>query len=162
MRALFASMPDLAKRATAAVIDMSIIGVLCLVLLWAMGLAEPPRINVARVAAALLGLIAAAEMFTGRTVGKSFSGLMVRARTGTRASMPALVVRGVVRLLPVALFLPALFARSPMTNLLWWGGSMTLACCYVATAYLTLMRTQTTPFDSASGTLTFEKPHSAQ
>jgi len=155
-------MPDLAKRATAAVIDMAIIGVLCLALLWAMRLSDPPRVMIARMIGAALALIAAVEMLLGWTLGKQVSGLVVRRRTGGRASIVALISRGIVRLLPVALFLPALFTRDPMASLLWWGISMTLACCYVATAYLTLMRSQTTPFDSASGTVVVDRPISAQ
>jgi hypothetical protein len=150
-------MAPLAKRATAAVIDMALIGVLCFALLWATRLSEPPRVQIARTLGAVLGLVAGIEMLSGWSAGKHSSRLIVRNNRGIRASMIALIIRGIVRWLPVALFLPALVARDNLMSLVWWGISMTAACCYVATAYLTLMRSQTTPFDTASGTVVTEK-----
>jgi len=143
----------LAQRANAAAVDMALVGVICFGLEWAMRVTEPHRVKFAIVCAATLAGVAGAELFFGWTVGKSLSGLALRTSASKRPPVYRAMLRGFVRLLPVIVFLSSLFVRSDMLALLLWGISLTAVCCYICTAYLTLVRSGVTPFDMAANSV---------
>src|SRR4051812_39570806 len=138
----------LATRATAAVVDMTLVGLICFGVQWAIRLADPPKRTAALVFAAGLGLLLLIEMLTGWSLGKAVAGLSVRGRMG----VASLVIRAIVRWVPVLIFLPSIFVQNGLLSLLIWGIALTLVCCYVATAYLTLVRSGKSPFDMAGRT----------
>jgi len=146
----------LTKRANAAVIDMAVVGVICFGFQWSMRLSDPPRHNAGVVFGVLLGSLLLIEVLTGRTVGKQMCSLAVQTKSGARPPVYALFVRGTVRELPVFVFLPSVYIQNGLTSLLIWGISLTLICCYVATAYLTLVRVERSPFDLVGKTVVID------
>jgi hypothetical protein len=141
------SLAQLPRRANAAVIDMSAIGLLCFGVQGALQLSDPPRRTAGAICMAALGVLVLIEMVTGWTIGKQLAGLSVRTPSGRRPPLYALVVRALPREFPVAVFLPSVFAQNGLISLLIWGISLTLVCCYIVTTYLLLVRIQKSPFD---------------
>jgi uncharacterized RDD family membrane protein YckC len=103
-------------------------------------------------AAAVLLLVAGAELFTGVTPGKWLTGLRVRRADGTAAPITSLLIRGSLRLLPLAILLLALPATSTTAYLIAFTVSGTIATCFGCAAYLTFIRHGLSPFDLASKT----------
>jgi hypothetical protein len=140
----------LVQRANAAAIDMALIGLFCFGLEWSMRVAEHRMTTLAIVCGAILAVVAAIEMLSGWTIGKSFYGLSIRTGGNVRPAAYRVILRGLVRWLPVFIFLPSLFLANDMLALLLWGISLTAVCCYICMAYLTLVRSGVTPFDMAA------------
>ena len=63
-----------------------------------------------------------------------------------------ILIRGLVRLLPVGVFLAALFFTEPAAYFLLCFAAFVLVVCDVPACYITLVRTARTPFDLAAGT----------
>ena len=105
------------------------------------------------VAAALLLAVAATELLTGLTPGKWLTGLRVRSPAGAAPTQLRLLLRGVLRLLPLAILLAALPAASAMAYLAAFliAGAVTLS--YLSAAYLSFIRHNLSPFDLAAGTV---------
>jgi uncharacterized RDD family membrane protein YckC len=143
----------LPKRANAAIVDMAFVGIWCFGLEWTIRIADPPKWQLAIVFGAVLAVTVVVEMLTGQTAGKLIAGLSVRNPCGDRPTIYTRVIRTLVRWFPVAVFLPSLFIKNGLTSLIIWGVSLTLVCCYVSIAYLTLMRTDKTFFDMAARTV---------
>jgi RDD family len=143
----------LPKRATAALIDMVVVGLLCFGLEWAVRIAEPPRRHGAFSCGVLLALLILVEMLTGWTIGKIFARLSIRRGDGSRAPIYSLVIRAIARDLPIAIFIASLCVADDMLSLVLWGISLSVVCLYIAAAYLVLVRIGRTPFDSAAGTV---------
>jgi hypothetical protein len=95
------------------------------------------------------------ELLTGFTLGKLFFHLSIRRFRDPSQSPPlwSLLLRGLVRLLPVLIFLPALLVADNMLTLLIWSISLAMVLCYLTTCYLILMRKGRTLFDLAAGTV---------
>jgi len=147
----------LPRRLGAAGADMLLLGVICFGMYWAMRMSDPPRTSWVVIFASLLGILVIVELLIGWTPGKQLNGLQIQARDGKRPTLVARIIRGIVRLLPLGMFLPALFVRNELLSLTIWGISLTVVCCYVCTAYLTLMRSGVTPFDAAAGTMVIDR-----
>src|SRR5437588_6253344 len=90
--------------------------------------------------AAGLALLALVECFTGVTLGKWMSGLAVRRPDGARPPIWAFILRGCVRLLPVAIFLLGLAIADEMASGLACIVAVITALCYFVVAYLLVMR----------------------
>ena len=146
----------LARRANAAVVDMVVVGLPCFGLLWSMRHLETPRRQVALACATVLAGLLLIEMLSGWTPGKATARLTVRREDGRRPPLWAKAIRFITRELPVGIFIPCLFVRNELLSLALWGISLTVVCCYVCAAYMLLMRSDRTPFDSAAGTVVVE------
>jgi len=103
--------------------------------------------------AVVLGLFVAVELFTGATFGKRLAGLTLRRPDGARPSIWALILRGCVRLLPVAIFLAGVAMSDELASGIACIVAAIMSLCYVVVAYLLLMRTGRTPFDAIAGTV---------
>src|SRR5690606_21658822 len=103
-------------------------------------------------AAMVLLLVAATELLTGVTPGKRLTGLRVSRPDSTPPPISSLLIRGALRLLPLAILLLALPASSTTTHLAAFTVSGTIATCYLCAAYLTFIRHNLSPFDLAAGT----------
>ena len=145
--------PLLGRRLAAAGLDVTIVSLCCFACFLALSpLVEnrqpwlwPPAIG-------LLGLYALAEMFTGRTPGRLWQGLTIRRADGAPASIAALAVRGLVKLLPPLLFIASLLVTDQLTFLALASLSIFLLLCYMPPCYLLLLRTGRTMFDAVAGT----------
>jgi uncharacterized RDD family membrane protein YckC len=143
----------LLKRANAAVVDMSVVGVVCFGLLWTLQYVEPPQTRAATPFWIALGVLVLVELLFGWTAGKAMTRLLIRRENGQRAPILALAIRAIVRELPVLIFLACLFVKDRMLSLSIWGISLLLVCCYVCAVYILLFRNGKTPFDLAAGTV---------
>jgi hypothetical protein len=142
-------------RAKAAFFDMCIVGALCATLMWSqlVSSAHHPALN--WIAGILLAAAMLLELLTGLTLGKLFFHLSLRRFVNPTQSPPlwSLLLRGLIRLLPVLIFLPALLVTDNMLTLLIWLISLAMVICYLTTCYLTLLRRGRTLFDLAAGTV---------
>ena len=69
------------------------------------------------------------------------------------APLWSLLIRGLVRLLPVMIFLTSLLVADNIVSLLIWSISLAMVICYLTTCYLTLLRRGRTLFDLTAGTV---------
>jgi hypothetical protein len=149
----------IAARANAAAIDMGIVGALCATLLWSrlLSSASHPALNC--IAGSLLAAVMLLELRTGLTPGKFLFHLSIR-RFRDSSQFPqlrSLLVRGLVRLFPVMIFLPAIATADAIISLLIWSISIAMILCYLPTCYLILMRQGRTLFDTAAGTIVIHR-----
>ncbi|HEV7300358.1 MAG TPA: RDD family protein [Tepidisphaeraceae bacterium] len=142
----------LGPRLHAAEVDVLVTGLLCLGLLATAGpLTETPH-WAWKPAAAVLGALSLLELLTGITPGKWLYGLTLRNPGGMPARRPALLVRGLVRQAPLAIFVGSLFIRQSPLNVTILFLSFVIACCYVSGCYILFMRIGQTLFDAVAGT----------
>ena len=150
--------PNLERRLYAAVIDVAALGLCCGALFLSFNpVFGSPHPWVWKPAAVVLALLAIAEIFTGVTPGKWLSGLMLRARGGTRPAMWSLALRGAVRLAPVGLFLLTLRAADQMAWMFIVQALIVVVGCYLTVCYMALWRRGTTMFDAVAGTIVARK-----
>jgi len=142
----------LEPRLQAAEVDVLVVGVLCLALLAAAGPLTVTPHRSWKLVAAMLGLLCAIELLTGKTPGKWLNGLTLLQRDGSPARRTALLSRGLVRQAPVAIFALSLSVRQAPWNVMILFFSFVLACCYVSGCYILFMRIGQTLFDVAAGT----------
>jgi uncharacterized RDD family membrane protein YckC len=145
--------PNLARRVYAAGIDIAIVGLCC----GALFLSFNPVFGsthpwIWRPAAVVLAVLAIVEIVTGITPGKRLSGLSLRTPDGKRPALWSIVVRGVVRWVPVGLFLLSLRTDDRMTWMFILQVLIVLIGCYLTICYMTLWRRGTTMFDAIAGT----------
>ncbi len=149
----------LERRVAAASCDASIVAVCCLFIFLSFGPLTPMTDAwVGWLAAAVVAAYALLETFTGVTPGKRMFGLAVRSAALATPPLSSLVVRSLVKLVPVFLFVPVLFASHPLAllaivYLFVTGGSIAIACCYMF-----MMRRGKTLFDAVSGTVVAVTP----
>jgi len=103
-------------------------------------------------AATILLLAVGTELLTGLAPGKWLTGLRVCRSDSTPPPISSLLIRGALRLLPLAILLLALPASSTTTHLAAFTTAGTIATCYLCAAYLTFIRRGLSPFDLAAGT----------
>ena len=145
----FPTPPLWERRFVAASIDTPLMALCCAGLLHSHGLlADAPRPIFAWPSAVVLGLMFAVEALTGVTPGKLGTGLTLRGRGGARPPVWRLVLRAVVKYLPVAVFVASLWADSLLLLL----AAATLAIAYIPLCYLPIVRTGGTFFDMVAGT----------
>jgi hypothetical protein len=152
------SAPTLAAivlRAKAAVFDMCIVGALCATLMWSLVLSNTHHPALYWISGVLLAAVMLLELPTGFTLGKLFYHLSIRRFHNPSQSPPlwSLLIRGMVRLLPVLVFFPSLIVTDNILSLLIWSISLAIVICYMTTCYLILMRRGRTLFDLAAGTV---------
>jgi hypothetical protein len=145
----------IAARANAAAVDMGIVGVLCAMLMWAVLLANAHHPTLDWIAGISLAAVMLLELLTGLTLGKRLFHLSIRRFQNPSQTPPlwSLLIRGMVRLLPVMIFLISLLVADNLISLLIWSISLAMVICYLATCYLILMRRGRTLFDLAAGTV---------
>ena len=146
--------PSLGRRLVAATVDVAVVGAACLGLFYSFNpfsAARHPEVWVPL--AAVLAVVAAVEILTGVTPGKWLTRLVVREPDGNNPALWRLALRGMVRLLPVGVFLPGLFTTDSFTVMAVWGLDFTLVSCYVSACYIATMRTGRTLFDHVAGTV---------
>jgi uncharacterized RDD family membrane protein YckC len=143
----------LERRAWAAGCDVTILSVCGLGLFLAFGpvtLLRDARVWVP--CAVILGLVVTVELLTGVTPGKWLAGLSVRRPDGSRPAVGALIVRGMVRLLPVWIFAASLVVRDELASGVLCVVAACAGICYIPATYIQVMRTGRTPFDAVGGT----------
>jgi len=99
-----------------------------------------------------LAVLSAPELLTGQTVGKLLAGLRVRSATGSRASIGQTILRGTVRLIPVALLVLSLVPSDSLTRMIVLFAAVTVGLCYFPACYFSLFRRGVTTFDLIAGT----------
>jgi uncharacterized RDD family membrane protein YckC len=144
---------DLVLRANAAVVDMGIVGVCCMGVYWCGVYSDPPRTVLAWGFGGVLIVWTVVEMLTGVTIGKAAFGLTIRAADGPRAPMWRLIVRALIRAIPVVVFIPSVLVRNTLVSLAICLGAATLAVEYLAVCYLLILRKKKTLFDAAARTI---------
>lgn len=161
----------LERRLGAAVWDLTLLSILFVAIIWAFGphvtgvqapgahaaraarAVEPRHPWVGGAAAAILAAFAAAELFTGLTPGKKLMGLSVRRRDGGPAPVWSLIIRGMLRLLPVALLIFGQLTPDPIDSLWICGATLIAFGCYIPACYILLMKTGRSLFDAAANTI---------
>jgi uncharacterized RDD family membrane protein YckC len=150
--------PNLERRLYAAMIDMVVVGVCCGALFLSFNpVFGSPHRWIWTPAAIVLALVALAEIISGITPGKRLSGLTLRTRDGLRPPIWAFMLRGVVRLLPIAIFLLTLRTADRMTWMFILQILIVVVGCYLTVCYMTLWRRGTTMFDAVAGTMVVRK-----
>ncbi len=122
--------------------------------------AEERNLLIALPAATILLAVAAGELLTGLTPGKWLTGLRVRSPEGAAPTQPRLLLRGVLRLLPLAILLTALPAASAIAYLAAFLFAGTVTLSYLSAAYLSFIRHNLSPFDLAAGTVVARRAES--
>jgi uncharacterized RDD family membrane protein YckC len=121
----------LQRRLSAAAIDAGIVAACCSALLASTGplavLASP---TMRWLSGVVLGVYAAVEILTGRTPGKLLLKIRLVNSSGGAPQAFSVVGRGLIRLLPVSIFVLSLLVADPIVSLLLWCISLTLVCCY--------------------------------
>jgi uncharacterized RDD family membrane protein YckC len=140
------------RRLLAAEIDIVTLGLLSLGLVWFAGPLSPTPDPLWKPFAVAMGAICAVELFTGHTPGKWYVRVRVRRRDGGPAARTAIVLRGLARLAPVAVFAISLNVRRSPLDVAILFAAFTLACCYVSLCYVMFMRVGLTLFDAVAGT----------
>lgn len=143
----------LERRLSASGVDMLFYAVCCGALFYcfnALSRVGDPRIWIP--AAALLGLASALELFAGLTPGKWLFGWSVRLPDGGRPPLWRLMLRGVLKLLPIAIFLASLRTSDPGLQSTLIAIAGTVAMCYFPAYYITLVRRRQNVFDILAGT----------
>lgn len=138
------------RRLTAAGIDVVLVTLCCLPFLRSPD-APLHYTRLSTIAAVLLAVYAAVEIFTGITPGKLLSGLTVRRDAG-RPGVLSKVMRGLVRLLPVGVFLLSLVASQEMVVLTIYAATFTVVSLQVIANYYLLMRARLSLYDAVAGT----------
>lgn len=140
------------RRLLAAQIDLIVLGLLSSGLVWFAGPLTSSPSPMWKPFGAAMAVMCVVEVFSGRTPGKAVARLRVRRRNGAAAPWSAVVLRGVVRLAPVAVFALSLVVRRSPLDITILFGAFAIACCYVSLCYVMFMRVGLTLFDAASGT----------
>lgn len=146
-------MVDLDRRIYAAAVDLLIV----LAASAAIGLSVNP-INPSPVRAVwlsalvVLAMYSIVELFTGRSIGKRLFGFTLTCTDGGQPTLAQFVVRGIIRLFPVAMMLGASLIRS--IDFYYFAAVVTfiLAACYFPACYISIMRRGVTIFDALAGT----------
>ena len=152
------SVAPLAARANAAMVDIAVVGGIASLVYWFAAFAEPARPNAAWGFVVVLGLLALVEMFSGVTIGKLMFHLSVRTADGRPPPVIRLIWRALVRWMPVTVFMPSVLVKNQLTGLSIVLAALIVACSYVATCYLLLVRKDKTLFDAAAGTIVIGRP----
>lgn len=149
----FAVPKELNRRITAAAIDIAIV-TLCpfasLLSAFPVGIDAPWPGKWGLIA---LAVLASLELLTGQTVGKLLAGLRVRNATGSRASIGQTILRGTIRLIPVALLALSLVPSDSLTRMIVLFAAVTVGLCYFPACYFSLFRRGVTTFDLIAGTV---------
>ena len=144
----------LERRALAAAVDAALVSLCGLGLFVSFSpLSSARHLWVWAPSAAVLAGIVALEWFTAATLGKRLAGLALRRPDGGHPPVWALILRGCVRLLPVAIFLLGLAMNDELVSGIACIVAAIMSLCYIVVAYLLLMRTGRTPFDAVAGTV---------
>ncbi len=145
--------PMLKRRVTAVEVDLAIVGVLGVALLLSTGqLAVLPG-WVWSTGAWTLGIIGVIECLTGWTLGRQIAQLRLRAHpSGAKPFWPLVVLRGVVRQLPVFVFILGTSTYANDIGPLVLFIAVTIAVLYFSMCYIALFRTGRTIFDFIGGT----------
>ena len=150
--------PNLERRMYAAGIDVALVGLCCGALFLSFNpVFGSPHPWLWRPAAVVLAVVALVEIVTGVTPGKWMTGLSLRTRDGRRPPIWSLMLRGVVRLAPVAVFLLSLRAADQMAWMLVLQVLIVVIGSYLTVCYMTLWRRGGTMFDVLAGTVAVRK-----